>query len=346
MGNLTLITEAENKLIREVLGQYILPDANFKIFRNTIGFVNKTYVIEFSERRLVLRESNPNTHPEHLGLEVEVLLFLEKVGYELAPKLISNRVGKHLTYHGAFFLLETFVPGEIKGSWNDTKNITPIRLANFFRASAGFTKIVKDFKPSREYPNFPISYYLTNGEELFESILNQVTPSAGRELLLAKKAEIFKILARLRTEMQTIGYDQFPKQLVHFDHHPGNVHYDGDEVVGLFDFDWVRFDSRYADLATTVTQSCYNYGEKKSGVFLREKVLPGLVAYRQVYGPSEFDEKIENQMLCSIFPSYVFFQVLWAMEWYRDNGKGEEGVDVLQHVINTFLLNDWQKILG
>ena len=345
--NLTLPSHQELKEVLSVLERYDVAAVGTNIFRNTIGFVNKTFVIEAGNKKFVLRESSLATVPEHLELEVEVLGFLEEKSYKLSPRLLTNKHGHYITYHNdRFYTLQTFVPGEIKASWNDLEHLTSCMLESFFRCSAEFTKTVQGFKPRREYANLPLTHYVKHGRKLLKSFLEKLPVSEGKKLLAECLPQLLHFSEQTNKELVKINYDVFPKQLVHFDLHPGNVHFVGEEVVGLFDFDWVRFDFRISDLAATIGQSCYIFGGEKSGLYIKEKVSAGLEAYREAYGQSEFDERKENHFIKVALKGYMFFQLLWVVDWYRENCKSPDGVFNLRHFINTCLLNDYEKLFS
>ncbi len=219
-------------------------------------------------------------------------------------------------------------------------------LENFFCQSAEFTRAVTSFKPSKEYKNIPLISYVRDGETLFHSFIKKVPISAGRTLLAAQGVPLVDFLKRIKREFESVRYENLPQQLVHFDLHPGNVHFDGNRVVGLFDFDWVRFDCRITDIAATIGQSCYIYGGEQSGLYVKERITSGLKAYRKVYGESEFTEVAENRLVRVALQGYMFFQLLWAINWYAENSDNGEGLYVLKHFINVCLINDYEKLFS
>src|SRR3989344_5703831 len=117
VSKLVELSQDDAKLVEDALTHYTLPSGERHIRRNTVGFVNKTFIIEIGNQKFVLRRSSIVTSPEHLEFEVEVLRYLEKVGYSLSPRLLPNKRGEYLTSSdGSFWMLQDFIPGEIRAS--------------------------------------------------------------------------------------------------------------------------------------------------------------------------------------------------------------------------------------
>ena len=346
-SKLVELTQDEAKLVEDVLNHYTLPPSERCILRNTVGFVNKTFIVEIGGQKFVLRQSSSVTLPEHLEFEVEVLRYLESVGYALSPHLLPNKRGEYLTSsNGNFWMLQDFIPGEIRASWNDVAHFEGEMLDNFFRASAAFTKAAVAFKPSKSYPNFSLAYYTKNAEELLEGAMSDIPESEGKTIMFGRKKDLLNFAEATQREFDVLSYDTLPKQLVHFDLHPGNVHYEGSRVVGLFDFDWARMDCRISDLAGSIGQSCYVYGGKDSGRYVKEKIDAGLAAYRAAYGPSEFSLEEEQRLIKAAVQGYAFFQIFFVANWYRDHIGEADAADVVLHVRNVCLENDYNSLFS
>ncbi len=331
----------------KALNLYGLDGTGATMSQITVGFVNKTFLIEIAGEKFVLRQSHPDTTPEHLEFEIEILRFLESQAYALSPRVLPNSEGGYLTRSGgAVYMLQGFVGGEVRASWNDVAHFDGEMLKDFFRTAARFSKVAHGFKPSKAYPNEPLTYYTRNATELYESRLSAMPPSENKTYLSEEKDALLDFARSTDRELAALGYDLLPKQLVHFDLHPGNVHYIDDKVVGLFDFDWARMDSRLSDFAGAIVQSCYIYGGEKSGIYIKQKMLDGISAYREAYGPSELDPTQEQALLKAAVKGYVFFQTFWCTQWCVDNPDRPEGLSILKHFRNACLLNDYDELLS
>ncbi len=346
-SNLVSLSGEENGVVAEALTRYELPVGERNILRNTVGYVNKTYIIEIGAEKFVLRRSSTLTAPEHLEFEVEVLRYLESTGYPLSPRLLANKEGAYLTdVQGSVWMLQSFIIGEIRASWNNVEHFEGEMLRNFFRASAEFTKAAQRFKPSKKYSNFPLPYYTKNAEELLSGLITRLHDSPGKAFLLEQKQNLLDFAQETQKKFEEFGWETLPQQLVHFDFHPGNVHYEGEKVVGVFDFDWARMDCRVTEIAGSIGQTCWVVRGPESGLYIKSKVDEGVHAYREAYGKSEFSLEEERQLIQVGLKGYMFFQLLWAGEWYQERYPDVAESWVVELNANACLRNDYEALFS
>jgi homoserine kinase type II len=67
---------------------------------------------------------------------------------------------------------------------------------------------------------------------------------------------------------------------IHCDYHPGNLKYENNRVVGIFDFDWSKIDLRLFDVCMAVDYFCCSWDEKNDGDLRLEKAALFLNAYQ------------------------------------------------------------------
>ncbi len=338
-----MLEKSEDPHLLEVLKQYALIDI-LNISKNTVGFVNKTYIVVHEHSRYVLRESNSTKTLVHLKFEVDVLNFLHQKKFSLTPQILPNIDGDFITVHnGKFYTLQNFLPGENKACWNDLTNFNDTMLESFFKAAAQFSMTVSDFPLREGFEDTTLFAHIMKGQEMFRVFFDPIPPSAGKNLLISHSEELFSFIEKTRAEMSLLGYKNLPQQIVHFDLHPGNVNFLENVVSGIFDFDWVRFDSRISDIAGTIAQACWQYGGKKSGLYNQDKIALGLRSYRNTYGDSDFSLEEENRLIMVGLQAYMFFQLLWSMDWYKDNtGVGNELV--IETMVRACLGNDYETL--
>lgn len=336
MNYLVSISPDEEGVVREVIREYNLGAEPRWIARNSVGLVNKTFVLEVESERFVLRRLDKSTPALQLSLEVEVLRYLEARKYELSPRIIANCRNEQLTSHvGHVYMLLQFIGGEARVTMDDVTEFEGAVLRSFFASVAGFSRAISDFVPSMVYPNFTLSDY----PKKMSAVLNEVSerlPVAAKSAFEKRKSVMMDFASRALDELVAVDYDELPKQLVHFDLHPGNIHYLGDKVVGIFDYDNVRFDCQLSELAGAIAMSCHS---RRGGTLLKRKVQEGLAAYRTAYGSSEFELGIENRLLKAATEACIAAQALWAAEWYCDNYQRDNAAIILQHWTNLCRVN-------
>lgn len=348
MPHLAAVSDERDAYIRTVLSSYSLRGSIISITKNVVGLVNETFVVRTDTDMYILRQSSPVTSYGHIELEVEILRFLETKGFSETARMVPNNTGEYITnIDGTHYVLQTFLPGEIKATSVDVKNLTLPMFKNFCAFTARFSKAVQDFPRSAHVEALPrLQHVVSKGDASLNDVIERMSDSVGKDFVLARIKDLRAFRARTEDMLKEVDYDALPKQLVHFDIHPGNVHFDGDKVVAFFDFDWARFDSRFSDLATTIGQSCYVIGGSLGGTYDKRRVHEGLSAYRQSYGSSEFSVERENEILRAALQGYMFFQVLWAIDWYSANSTAESSFDVLSHFVSVCLVNDFYELFS
>ncbi len=336
----------EDLVIGKVLKLYEVGNGGFRVRKNLTGFVNETFIISVRARKLVLRRLSKSASLSHLQLETALLMYLEKKKFPLSPKIIKSKAGQpFVKYSGRYYTLQNFLPGQWKASWNNLSRFNEAMLLDYFKALARFSRATEGFK----YPlqnNRPLFYYAKNGQKLFKQALAKLPSSAGKKLLQKQKERILEFIAATAREMAAAKYDRQPKQIVHFDFHPGNAHFQNNRVTGMFDFDWVRYDSRISDLASTICQSCYYYHGPQAGKYRKDRIWQGIKAYRKAYGKSEFKPRQEAQLTKMALKAYVFFQLLFCMVWYREYYKEKNGEFIIRHFVKVITLNNYQELFS
>lgn len=319
--------------------------SNARIYLNTIANNNKVFLVKNKKEKYILRESNEQKSAKHLNLEVKILTYLHERNFQLTPFIIPNAKGGMITIHRKkLYILENFLPGTVKKNVNNLTNLSEKKLINLFSSLAEFSRASQDFTMPIPKDNLTISYYIKNGSKLFFADLKKIQNISIIELLNDESAFIINFAKETSRQLQTVNYDALRKQIVHFDLHPGNVNYVNDTISGIFDFDWVRFDNRLADIACTLGQSCYQYRGRKRAMYNKNKIAAGLKAYRKAYGKSEYSSHKENEIITAALRSYMFFQLLWIIEWHIKNPKDKNGYKYIQFSLDVLKLNDFESI--
>ena len=339
-----ILTLQEKTRVLKVLEGYGFDLQKIKLSKNTVANNNNIFILQSSNKQFVLRESEPKKSMHHLKLEIAVLNYLRNKGFKYTPYIIQNKQGKDATiYNKRFYILQNFMPGKTQASWNNLTRFSDKKLTNFFTASAKFTKAVAGFKTKMK-DNKPLYYYAKNGAKLFNGLLNRMPNSDVKKLLNSNRKFILQFIEVNKAELDNAYYNELPKQTVHFDLHPGNVNFSGDKVSGIFDFDWVRFDSRVTALAGTIGQSCYRYKGINTGKYNKRRINLGLRAYRKAYGKSEFGLQQENHLIKIALKAYMFYMLLWTMDWYLKNQSSPKALEWMKFPIKTLELNDYNYL--
>lgn len=333
--------------VLSVLHYYDFDSSKFEIFLNTLANNNKVFLIKNKQNKFILRQSNPSTTLQHLQLEVKVLQYLYDRKFHLTARVIPNIRSADITVvDGRYFILQNFLAGGVTKSVNNLTRFNSDKLVNFFKALASFSRAVEGFKGMISRDNKSLRYYSNNANKLYNALSLQVKNRAIKKLLFSSSRFVKAFASTCKTQMDEIGYEKLPKQIVHFDLHPGNVNFKGSILTGIFDFDWVRFDSRITDLACSIGQSCYRYRGKNKARYDVHKIRRALKSYRSAYGKSEFAPQTENKLIFIALKTYMVYQLLWIIEWHLKNKKDLEGYNYIKFSLNVLKLNNFDELMS
>ncbi len=340
-----VLNEQQTKQLGNILKKYDLPILDVQISRNTTANNNKIFLVKIGRNKYILRESNETKPLKHLQFETKILQYLHDKNFALTPSIIPNKNGSPITsYNNTYYLLTNFLPGSVSEGVNNLTSFINEKLVNFFESLAKFSRAVQDFSSPIPKNNQSLSYYIKNGKKLFAKLITKVDDLAVKKLLNENRDFIESFITETQRQLELVRFDKAPKQIVHFDFHPGNVNFTGNHVSGIFDFDWVRFDNRITDLACALGQSCYSYRGKERALYNKAKLLTGLTSYRKAYGESEYTIERENEMTQAALRGYMFFQLLWIIEWHIKNPTDKKGFGYIRFSIDVLKLNNFEKL--
>lgn len=349
-NQLSKVTNKDKQKILAVLSLYPSLNNNqtpISIKRNTIAFINKVYIIEFSnKKKFVLRESHQGIDIKHLKLEVEVLNYLQKKKFKLSPAVIINKFGENIVKKfGHYYIVQTFMPGKTVANWDNLDNFNQDQLKSFFKAAAKFSRAVSGFRSDLNVKSLGLVDYVTQADSWLHKKLVSKEYSQGLGLLKKHSIEISNFISETKEQFDRVKYNKLPKQLVHFDLHPGNVNYVGNNVSGIFDFDWVRFDNRISDFAGAIAQSCYYFGGTKTGLYRPELIELGIRAYRRAYGVSNVTKAKESKLLSIALKGCIVFQLMFTYDWYLQNINSKRHFVGLKHFVNLIIKNNFDGLI-
>ncbi len=332
--------QQELKSVSHILNTFYLPGEKVVIKEINTGFVNKTYLIKTLRIKYILRLSAPEKTLLHIKLEIELLNYLQHKKFPFTPKVLPNIYGKAITiYKGRIFTLQNFVAGKTVASWNNLDHYTLSRLKSHFMASAQFSSVVKNFPFTDKLPKTGLEFQLKHAVKNLNKLKHAVRKTPFGKILAKELPFLHELIKKTQNELRGLKYNQLPKQLVHFDLHPGNFHFSGNKVSGMFDFDWIRQDARIADLASTIGQSCYYLKGKKASQYNAKKIRAGLHAYYGHLENGKLVSKKEGRILPSVLKAYMIFQFLWTLEWYSKNYRHNKANEYISFFLQILITN-------
>ena len=135
--------------------------------------------------------------------------------------------------------------------------------------------------------------------------------------------------------------------VIHCDYHPGNLKFDKNAVVGLFDFDWSKVDARCFDVALAIKYFFSNWGSPSDGDLRLNDINIFLQAYQETLkntsqlaplNPSEL------ALLPHMISASVLYIINWtALDYYQNEVDELEYLGYLQHCLNILKWIDDQQ---
>lgn len=164
------------------------------------------------------------------------------------------------------FAVYSFLEGEDSYDWINT-NMTPEEDSEFAKILAKFHNANNGFNPG-EKGEKRILELLDDFKDYFLHCHNNTgIPENDRFYRLWKETEPFfvemcdKALIGMTPELLA----GMPELACHCDIHPGNVKWRDGKCVGLFDFDWSKFDYRLFDICFALIYACSSWEAQSDG---------------------------------------------------------------------------------
>lgn len=242
------------------------------------GYCNKSYALWMSinarTQRYFLRLYNPNVIYNEILFEHALLNHLRSKGFTLAAAIVECRNGETVAYTPppedhrgprAFWALFEFLKGDDKYSWTQT-NLTDKEyssaaeiLAHLHHCGHGFQK-----PPGADRAQPRIMQFIPTFKKRFAAFLKKTDDRRCDRLLEDNFGLIREALDHaVSFEDRFQGMPQIP---IHCDYHPGNLKFEDENVIGIFDFDWSKIDYRLFDVALGLIYMTSHWNDQATGL--------------------------------------------------------------------------------
>ena len=191
---------------------------------------------------LLKRRGASRADPRRVAFSHQLQLHLASRGFPL-PRLLGARDDNNsmLEHRGHLYELFEYVAGDAySGAENET------RAAG--RALAILHRLTADFRPAD--PPASRGFHANPATVAHLGRIAERGPSDE-----ARAAETLRgLYESAARRVAELGYDHWPRQVVHGDWHPGNVVFRAGEVSAALDYDAAHVDARSADVASGALQ--------------------------------------------------------------------------------------------
>jgi homoserine kinase type II len=340
--------EAEFSELRDILANYDLGDL-LSIEQNERGYVNTSYAIETLNRgerqKYFLRRYKSGIQEIEIKFEHSVINHLLDKNFTLIARAHATKQGS--TYYKSligdepdrpvFYAIFDFLGGEDKYTCINPK-CSLREINNSAAVLACFHNAVTDLSPQGQ-----------RFEPQILDLLPQITKTINHSIQLSKDTifdsylhenaaliqDSCRTAEKYFADLQTSKWKQI---LIHCDFHPGNLMFEQEEVVGLFDFDWSKVDLRIFDVGLAIWYFFASWQGDQDGVLRLDDGRDFLQAYQStLQNLSDLDPM--NQEELNHLPMMInlgnLYNVNWAVTYfYTKEVDPEEHLIYLRHCVN------------
>ena len=249
------------------------------------GYVNRSFVFSVEKSGMTnfyfLRKHKKGISEDEIQFEHSLINHCIANGLSIGAGAIENKRGSSYVKPADsrnFFAVYEFLEGEDKFAW-DNPVLNDRQYASAAEAFAVLHNSSRNFDPKG------FQRHEVKAADLVPTFVSIFREYAEKELccklhsyFLEHIDDIVKV-----TEKNLIpegDLKQFPLIPAHYDFHPGNLKWDGDQVVGIFDFDWSKIDVRLFDICMALIYFCTNWKDLKDGEFKPEQCAIFLNKYQ------------------------------------------------------------------
>lgn len=328
--------------LKEILSQYDIGKL-LDYEKDVRGTVNTSYTIETAtpsgKKRYFLRRYKGWIKEEELIFEHSVITHLMENGFELAAGVMKTKNGRtYIRREGeggaAFYAIFEFLRGEDKYTWIDpiceeSEIVSSAEtLARFHQAMAGWKAQGKRQEPR-------IIELLPTLPGKITAVLDQKKGTVIDAYLAQNHQLVCKHIEDTIAALEQPRFAQLPQVVAHCDFHPGNLKFSQGEVVGLFDFDWSKIETRTFDVALALVYFFSSWKSETGGQLRLNDVSLFLSAYQAAL---QGDRKVgpltgaEQQSLPFMIQAGNLYVMNWALlDCTQEDVDAEEYLGYLRH---------------
>ncbi len=323
-------TIAESELLNYCLHEgWGLKPKSAKVFVRNEAY-SKTFCIETPLDQYVFQISSLNTAAEQ---RINDLCLVHSIENGLpVPRRIKLKNGAlYFSFKDNFCSLNQYIQGRHFSGTRSELILSAKYLAKFHKIFQNFPQIQTVIDIKGEVYKFDIDQW-NNLKEKIPKI------KQSKFDLLAKEA-VDAITERILL-LETVGLN-LPRCIGHFDWHPHNLIFNSEQnLIGILDFDLVRFSRRCADVALAMHKLSRIFGQKTEkkadlGATLNDRCKIFLEAYTLTIALSE--DEISAMIGCLY--DEVRRKILYILSKFYDHGDSSSNFDLSKQVTQLYELD-------
>ncbi len=315
------------------------------------GCTNRSFGVDVerggARKRYLVRKYKHGISADEIRFEHALINHAIDNGLTIGAGIVKNREGDTFVQpwnSNSFFAVYEFLEGEDRYTW-DNPYLSDAEYGNAAKTLASYHNSVRGFDPGalqRKEPPIPMLWPLL-AERLARIAAEGERGGKFLPYLRENLAEILGVMAE--NPLDEAVAEGLPRIAAHYDYHPGNLKWDGDRVVGIFDFDWSKTDLRLFDVCLGLVYFCSHWNGSCDGEFRLDKCKIFLGDYQrrlrelgglEAIGPGE--ERLLPLML-TVTNIYVLH---WAAATYMGSEEAND-YEYLAYLKHHVRLMRWLK---
>jgi homoserine kinase type II len=313
--------EDPSQTIQNILKYYDLGElADYE--KNERGYCNVSFAIQTQKNDqrqwYFFRQYKSSICEDELHFEHSLIQHLVSVGRPPVARVHHNRQGSTYVRQPAekdecrYFAIFDYLHGEDRYTWINP-HCSPTELTNSAATLAAYHQAVWNFHPQGKRQEPCIAPLLEKIGTNLQTCLSSPALSGFHPELSPYHNGIQLTLQKIAERMATLEHQLFPRLVIHCDFHPGNLKFQGDQVVGLFDFDWSKLDYRLFDLALALFYFCTEWEGERDGELRLEEAVRFFQAYQHSLNPGSVPPLSTAE--CSLLPEFIEAANLYVLNW-------------------------------
>ena len=324
-----------------------------RIYKGYVNVTNDIHILKDGQiRQYILRIYREGTQEKKIRFEHELIKELNTRGFVLAPHLVETKyqstyvkLSKHCVgcQKEIFIAVYQYLSGEDKYSW-DNPMCTFAELSNAAEVLASYHNTVFGWQDTMNWKEPDIIDQISHMWTIWKAYTDSSNDSVFDRYFQKHVNNLIESVEQTSNSIERTVYESLPHLIIHGDFHPGNLKFQDDTIVGLFDFDWSMMDARCFDVGLAMFYFCTAWGGKSDGDLLVDRVEQFLNAYQactQVMNPLEALSNAELQYLPQIIIAGSLYVLHWTIsEYYTILPDPEEYLRYLKHGVRSI---NWFK---
>jgi homoserine kinase type II len=249
-----------------------------------------------------------------------------------------------------FIAIYQYLPGDDKYGW-DNPSCSLSELSQAAEVLAMYHNTIFGWRDTTGWTEPGIIEQIASLPALWKACIDAAGGAVFDRVLEKQMERLNRSVDLVTTTVGKTVYETLPHLIIHGDFHPGNLKFQNENVVGLFDFDWSMSEARCFDVGLALIYFCSAWGSQSDGDLMLDRVDVFLNQYQaraQEMRPVGAMEPIEMQYLPQMILAGALYVLHWVIhEYYTHLVDPDEYLRYLKHGVRSieWLEHHWNTLV-